>query len=93
MNFPKLCNYQNFFGKPGEGIHSYRLFNVAIADVIMTVIAALIITNLRSKEKLGFEGISNAKFFLITLSILIGIGIILHKLFCVDTTINKLLFS
>ena len=39
-----LCKYKNALGIPGKGIHSYRLFGVAIADVIMTIIAAFIIS-------------------------------------------------
>lgn len=29
-----LCKYKNTLGKPGKGVHSYRLFGVALADVI-----------------------------------------------------------
>ena len=39
-----LCKYKDALGKPKTGIHSYRIFNIAIADVIMTIIAALIIS-------------------------------------------------
>ena len=35
-----LCKYKNALGVPDKGIHSYRLFGVAIADVIMTVISS-----------------------------------------------------
>jgi hypothetical protein len=41
-----LCKYKNALGEPGKGIHSYRLFGVAIADVIMTLIGALILAYL-----------------------------------------------
>jgi hypothetical protein len=39
-----LCKYKNSLGIPNEGVHSYRLFGVAIVDVIMTIIAAYIIS-------------------------------------------------
>ena len=39
-----LCKYRNMLGEVGKGIHSYRLFGVAIADVIMTIIGAYIIS-------------------------------------------------
>ena len=39
-----LCKYKNILGKPNKGIHSYRIFNIAIADVIMTIIAAFLIS-------------------------------------------------
>ena len=39
-----LCKYKNALGVPGKGIHSYRICNIAIADVIMTIIGAFIIS-------------------------------------------------
>lgn len=74
-----LCQYKNIFGKPKEGVHSYRIFNVAIVDVILTILAAVLIS---------FFG----KFsFIKTCFILFLLGIILHHLFCVNTTFGKLL--
>jgi apolipoprotein N-acyltransferase len=75
-----LCKYKDALGEPGKGIHSYRFMGVAIADVIMTVIGALLISFLIKKS------------FLLVLIILFILGIILHRLFCVKTTIDKLLF-
>jgi hypothetical protein len=72
-----LCKYKNIFGEENKGIHSYRLFNVAIVDVIGTIIIALLISR---------------KHFLKILILLFILGIILHRLFCVRTTIDKLLF-
>ena len=39
----KLCKYKDIFGNSGQGIHSYRLFGIAIIDVLMTVMLAFII--------------------------------------------------
>jgi len=75
-----LCKYKNALGKPGKGIHSYRIFNIAIMDVIMTLIGAVILSYL-----------FNVKFIYLSI-ILFILGIILHRLFCVRTTIDKLLF-
>ena len=75
-----LCKYKNMLGVPGKGIHSYRIGGIAIADVIMTIIGAFIISFLT-----GWS-------FLYTLIGLFILGIILHRLFCVRTTIDKLLF-
>ena len=75
-----LCKYKNILGEPGKGIHSYRLFGVAIADVTMTVIAAALISYFLKYS------------FITTLIILFILGIVLHKIFCVKTTIDKLLF-
>jgi len=77
----KLCKYKDIFGNPGQGIHSYRLFGIAIIDVLMTVMLAFII---KYFTKYSFL------YILITLFIL---GIFLHYLFCVKTTIDKLLFN
>jgi hypothetical protein len=75
-----LCKYKYALGEPGKGIHSYRLFGVAIADVLMTIIGAFLISYF-------------FKFsFIKTLLILFLTGIALHRLFCVRTTIDKLLF-
>ena len=35
-----LCKYKDILGKPGQGVHSYRIFNIAIVDVILTISAA-----------------------------------------------------
>lgn len=75
-----VCKYKNALGKPQKGIHSYRLFGVAIMDVIFTIIGAYLFSR--------FFGFS----FLYTLIFLFVLGILLHRLFCVRTTIDKLLF-
>lgn len=76
-----LCYYNNIFGIPKEGLHKYRLFNIAIVDVILTILVALIITYFFNLN------------FINILLILFIIGIFLHKLFCVNTTINNLIFN
>ena len=75
-----LCKYKNALGEPRKGIHSYRFFGVAIMDVIMTLIGAAIISY--------FSGYS----FLYVAIFLFILGIILHRLFCVRTTVDKVLF-
>jgi hypothetical protein len=32
-----LCEYKDYFGESGKGVHSYRIFNFAIVDVMMTL--------------------------------------------------------
>jgi hypothetical protein len=75
-----LCKYKNALGLPGKGIHSYRVFGVAIADVIMTIIGAILIS---------FFLKTNLMYTMVCLFLL---GIVLHRLFCVRTTVDKLLF-
>lgn len=76
-----LCKYKNILGEVNKGPHSYRIFNIAILDVLLTIAGAYGIYRLFPKY--------NYWFILIFLFIL---GIILHRLFCVKTTIDKLLF-
>ena len=75
-----LCKYKDVLGKPNTGIHKYRLFGIAIVDLLLTIIAALIISYVFRVS------------FWITLVVLLILGIILHHLFCVRTTVDKLLF-
>jgi len=75
-----LCKFKDVFGKPNTGLHSIRIFNIAVVDVLMTVLLAYLIAN------------SFHTSFYVTLLVLFIIGIILHRLFCVKTTIDKLLF-
>jgi hypothetical protein len=77
-----FCKYSNIFGIPGKGIHSIRLFNIAIIDLIFTILAAYLINI--------WTGVNN---FILVLIVLIMSGIIFHRLFCVKTTIDKLLFN
>lgn len=76
-----LCEYRDIIGKVGEGIHSYRFLNIAIVDVIVTIMLAFGI-----HKMLGSP-------FLITLFIVFLLGILSHRIFCVRTTIDKLLFE
>lgn len=73
--------YSEIFGKPKEGVHSYRILDLAIVDIIMTIIGAITITL-----------IFKINFFLILIFLFL-LGIFLHRLFCVNTTINKLIFG
>tara|TARA_Y100000817_G_scaffold307171_1_gene293322 strand:+ start:10033 stop:10317 length:285 start_codon:yes stop_codon:yes gene_type:complete len=88
------CMYQNvfnhmkkyvnkLFGKPNVGIHSYRIFNIAYIDVIFTFIGAFFIQKLFYPKK---------KYLKILLYLFL-IGILLHRLFGVRTTIDRFLFS
>ena len=78
-----LCEYSELIGKVGEGIHSYRLFNIAILDVIITMIGAYFL------QKKFFSNYS----YLQVLIVVFIVGIISHRIFCVRTTIDKMLFK
>ena len=76
-----LCQYKNILGEVGEGVHSIRFLNIAVVDVLLTILGSYLLS-------LNF----NWNFW-ITLVVVFILGIILHRLFCVRTTIDKLLFN
>ena len=64
------------FGRPGEGVHSFRLIGLAVVDVALTVAAAYY-----SAPYLGVGlPVSLAGWF--------ALGIVAHYLFCVSTAQN-----
>jgi hypothetical protein len=83
----KDCVYseqmKNIFGPIGEGGHSYRVFDIAILDVLFTIIGAYLLH----------------RFLLTTIpfcQVLFGLfllGIVLHRYFCVRTTVDKWIFG
>jgi hypothetical protein len=78
MNF---CKFKHVFGKEGEGIHKYRFLNIAIFDFLATFFGAIIIAYI-------------FKFnYIITIFVVFLVGILSHRLFCVNTTINKTIFG
>ena len=64
-----------------------RLFNVAIMDVLFTIIGSIIISHF---IKISYYPIRN--ILIITLFFFL-LGILLHIFFCVKTTVDKMLFS
>ena len=77
------CKYKDIFGKVNTGLHSYRIANIAIVDVLLTIIVAYYL------HKYIFINQS----FLCMTTLLFILGILLHRLFCVRTTIDKILFN
>jgi hypothetical protein len=75
-----LCKYKNALGVSGKGVHSIRLGGLAIMDVVFTLVGAYVIAYCARTS------------FAWTASGLFLIGIIMHRMFCVRTTIDKLLF-
>lgn len=69
------CPFKDLFGKPNTGAHAYRLFNIAVVDVIATLLLAFLI----------------ARWFRVSfLWVFIGLFIIgewMHYWMCVDTTV------
>lgn len=76
-----VCPYRYLFGISGKGIHSYRIYDVAVLDFGVTLIGAIIIAYLCSWPILWT-----------TLGLFI-LGIFIHRIFYSRTTIDKWLFS
>lgn len=74
-----LCKYKNILGTPGQGIHSYRFAGVALVDVFLTIVAAIIIAKIADRSFLG------------VLAVLLILAEILHIIFCVDTPVALLI--
>jgi hypothetical protein len=75
-----LCKYKNAFGEPGKGIHSYRFLGISVIDVLVTLLGAILISYY---TKISAYYVIPAIFLL---------GVVVHHMFCVRTTIDKLLF-
>jgi len=71
----------DLLGKPGTGIHSIRLFDLAVMDILFTVILAYVISKKFKKD------------FKLTLIACFVAGIVLHRIFGVKTTIDGVLFG
>jgi hypothetical protein len=82
-----LCNSQikknldNMIGIPGEGIHSYRIFNIAYMDVIIVLVGAIVIAWAMKWS------------YIKTIMGIFILGIVVHKVLCVGTSVDKALFT
>ena len=82
-----FCEYKDIFGKPGEGVHKTRIGSTetfegfALYDILGLVFLIIIVVYLTGYSILSVS--------------IIGIisTILLHKLFCVKTTFNKMIFD
>jgi hypothetical protein len=86
-DYMNLCQYSDIFGKPSEGLHQYKIFHFAIVDIVLTFLAAKLLQIICNKY---FNKNLNYWIYLL---ILLVLAIILHRIFCVNTTLNVLLFG
>jgi len=70
-----LCKYKSILGISGVGVHSYRLFNLPVVDVALTVLLAYLLS------------VWKRWIFWKTFIGLFVLGEILHYIFCVDTAV------
>ena len=76
-----LCKHKGLFGEPGAGIRKYRIFDIAIFDTVVVLFCGFIISL--------FIPIP---LWLILVWLFIT-GIVVHRLFCVRTGLDRKLFS
>jgi fatty acid desaturase len=75
-----LDKYKDLFGKPNTGLRKYRIFNIALYDVVVTTVIVYAITWYFSWP------------FPQTLALVFILGIFVHRIFDVRTGIDKLIF-
>lgn len=78
-----FCKYKDVFGHPGTGIHGVRIFDIAVVDLGFTIAFAVFLWWALS-YKYSLWVICVCMFIL---------GIIMHRAFCVNTTVNKWIFG
>jgi hypothetical protein len=76
-----LCRYRDALGKPGEGIHRWRIGGLALVDILLTLALAG-----------GIAWIAKKNFWAVLLVVLI-LAIVIHEAFCVPTALNCALFG
>ena len=75
-----LCKYKDVFGRPKEGAHALRVFDVAVVDVVLTLVVAVAVS---AHFHVPVWQCALALF---------ALGIAAHRAFCVRTTVDKALF-
>lgn len=69
------------FGEPNQGVHALRFLNIAVVDVFSTLLGAYLLHYFTGWPLVW------------TLVGLFVLGIILHRVFCVRTTVDRFLFG
>ena len=75
------CPFKDIFGKPREGAHAYRVFDLAAVDVVFTILGGLALAH-----AFGWSPI-------VGVVALFALGIVAHRAFCVKTKVDTLLFG
>lgn len=75
-----LCAFSDVFGRPSTGVHSFKVFDIAVVDALAAIAAAAWVAR-RFQIR-----------FLLALALVFLSGVVAHRMFCVRTTVDKLLF-
>ena len=86
-----LCQYKGLFGNPGEGQRIYRIFGMAIFDWVVVFICTFIFQQLINSSFV--YGYTNQYFsYPLILLFVVLFGIFIHRIFCVRTGLDRMLF-
>jgi hypothetical protein len=72
-----LSDFKNLFGEPGKGLHAIRVFDIAVVDVLATLLVGYLVS--------FFWNLN----FLLVCGFLFLLGIVLHRVFRARTTVDK----
>ena len=78
-----LCKYKDALGVPGSktGLRKYRIFGIALFDTTVVLVIAVFIAWMFRLP------------YVYTIVAIFILGIIVHRLFCVRTAVDKILFG
>ena len=71
------CAFKNLFGAPRTGLHSIRLFDIAVVDVVATVLLGVLLAKW-----------TGANPYLMCVALLLA-SVPIHRFFCVKTTLAR----
>ncbi len=74
------CSYNHILGVEGKGAH-FHLFGIAVVDLALTILAGYLLARWLRLS------------FIPVFAILFATSILLHKAFCVNTTVNKAIYG
>ena len=78
-----LCKYKDILGVPGSktGLRKYRIFGIALLDTTVVLVIAVFIAWMFRLP------------YVYTIVAIFILGIIVHRLFCARTAVDKILFG
>ena len=88
-----LCKYKNALGIPYQGFHEKRIpiLDLALNDVLGTIFLGILLWGILYELKIFTEILYNQ--IILCIAIMFAVGILLHRIFCVNTRLNKFIFG
>jgi hypothetical protein len=76
-----LCQYRDALGEPGKGVHAVRVGGIAVVDLLLTLLLGAALTHVYG-WRVEFTWLG-----------LLVLGVLVHRLFCVNSTVNQWIFG